>query len=115
MPPLGRRFKFLPVANEESTSRRVEVVAVTRSLGASLRTSTFAAIDAGAGRRREPNRVRLTSVTPLVALVGQGTAASPRAQPSCHGQLDDCTARMRRKSNRATSTWDTALLLLSDM
>ena len=44
-----------------------------------------------------------------------GVIASPRTQPSCRGRLDDCMARMMRTSNRARSTSDAALLLLSDM
>ena len=39
----------------------------------------------------------------------------PRTQPSCRGRPDDCMARMMRKSNRARSTSDAALLLLSDI
>jgi hypothetical protein len=38
------------------------------------------------------------------------TRASP--QPSCRGPADECMARMMRKSNRARSTSDAALLLL---
>jgi len=40
---------------------------------------------------------------------------TPRTQPSCRGQPDDCIARMMRKSHRARSTSDAALLLLSDI
>jgi hypothetical protein len=41
--------------------------------------------------------------------------AMPRTQPSWRGPADDCMARMMRKSNRARSISDAALLLLQDI
>ena len=47
---------------------------------------------------------------------GAGPAcATQRTQPSGRGWPGDCMARMMRKSNRARSTSDAALLLLSDI
>jgi hypothetical protein len=50
------------------------------------------------------------SVVPTDARAG--ATAPPRSQPSASGPPDECMARMIRKSNRARSTSDAALLLL---
>jgi hypothetical protein len=42
---------------------------------------------------------------------GGGATGSPRTEPSRPGQADDCIAPIMRKSNRARSTSNAALLL----
>jgi hypothetical protein len=80
------------------------------------RRTTHSAAPARAARQLDSLMMRIANCARMkpdaaLLLIGHLTAGSPRTQPSGRGRPDDCMARIIRKSNRARSTSNAALLL----
>jgi hypothetical protein len=83
--------------------------------GGSALCDTLATSESRRSSRAGAARTGLHSRRPTFGAAGVRACAMPRTQPPCRRRPADCMARMMRKSNRARSPSDAALLLLSDI